>query len=69
MLIENLERLIRDFPGLRATELAERLFGINGYHSRLSAECRLLAYAKRVERRGSGGPGDPYRYFPSKVPR
>ncbi|HTV35258.1 MAG TPA: hypothetical protein VMF12_02410 [Xanthobacteraceae bacterium] len=64
MLLDKLEQLIRETPGLTATELAERLFGIDGHHSRVSAECRLLAHFKRVERRGAGGPGDPYRYYP-----
>jgi hypothetical protein len=65
MLMDKLEHLIREAPGLTATELARKLFGVDGYHSRVGAECRLLAHSKRVERRGSGGPGDPYRYFPA----
>jgi hypothetical protein len=65
MLLERIEDLIHEVPGLTATQLAEKLFGLDGYHSRVSAECRLLVHLKRVERRGSGGPGDPYRYFPS----
>lgn len=67
MLLEKVERLIHETPGLTATELAQRLFGLDGYHSRVNAECRLLAHLKRVERRGSGGPGDPYRYFPANA--
>ncbi|HTV37383.1 MAG TPA: hypothetical protein VMF12_13205 [Xanthobacteraceae bacterium] len=65
MLIDDVEELIRKAPGLTATELAERLFGIDGHHARVSAECRLLVHFKRAERRGSGGPADPYRYFPA----
>ena len=64
MLIEKIERLIREAPGLTATELAQKLFGDDGYHARVGAECRLLAYLQRVERRGAGGVADPYRYFP-----
>jgi hypothetical protein len=67
MLVDKLEHLIREVPGLTATELAQRLFGLDGYHTRVSAECRLLAHLKRVERRGTGGPADPYRYFPLEV--
>jgi hypothetical protein len=65
MLIEDVERLIEEAPGLTATALAQRLFGHNGYHSRVSAECRALVHVKRVERRGNGGPGDPFTYYPA----
>jgi hypothetical protein len=67
MLLEKVERLIHKTPGLTATELAKMLFGLDADQSRISSECRLLAHVKRVERRGSGGPGDPYRYFPLLV--
>lgn len=69
MLIDKVEHLIRQTPGLTATELSQRLFGINGYHSRVSAECLALFYFKRVARQGSGGPGSPYRYFPPDLER
>jgi hypothetical protein len=64
MLIDDVERLIHEAPGLTATALAQRLFGHDGYHSRVSTECRVLAHVKRVERRGGGGPGDPFTYYP-----
>ena len=64
MLIDDVEHMIRSTPGLTATKLAEKLFGIHGHHARVSAECRMLAYFGRAERRGSGGPGDPFRYYP-----
>jgi hypothetical protein len=63
MLIEKLEHLICETPGLTATELA---FGINGYYSHVNGMCIALVYAKRAERCGFGGPGDPFRYFPPK---
>jgi hypothetical protein len=64
MLVDELEGLICKTPGLTATELACGLFGPHSYGGRVSAECRMLAHVGRIERRGSGGPGDPYRYFP-----
>ena len=64
MLIEDVERLINQAPGLTATALAQKLFGHDGYHSRVSAECRALVHVGRVEPRGYGGPGDPFRYYP-----
>lgn len=69
MLIDDVERLVRREPGLTATELARNLFGNDGYHSRLIAECRALIYAGWIERRDSGGPGDPFRYFQSRPRR
>lgn len=64
MLIEDVERLIEEAPGLTATALAQRLFGYDGYHSRVSAEIRALVHVGRVERRGTGGPGHPFTYHP-----
>lgn len=64
MLIDDIEKLICRTPGLTATALAYALFGEDGYNQRVSAECRTLVYAFRVERRGHGGPGDPFTYHP-----
>jgi len=64
-MLEELERLIRRKPGLTATQLAHALFGDDGYHERVGAACRTLSFSGRVERRGSGGPGDPYTYHPT----
>jgi len=63
-MLDRLEKLIRDRPGLTATQLAEELYGIDGYHERVGGACRTLARVDKVERRGRGGPGDPYTYFP-----
>ncbi len=65
MLIDLVEQTIRDKPGLTASEIAFELYGPNGYHQRVAAECRMLVYLGRIERRGSGGPSDPYTYHPS----
>ncbi len=64
VVLDELERLNHLTPGLTATELAEALFGLNGYHERVGAGCRMLAQFGRAERRGAGGPGDPYTYHP-----
>jgi hypothetical protein len=65
MLIKDVECLIDEAPGLTATALAQRLFGNDGYHSRVSAELRALVHVGRIERRGAGGPGDPFTYHPA----
>ena len=67
MLIAQVERLIRESPGLTATAIAQALFGHDGYSQRVNAECRSLVFAGRVERRGGGGPADPFTYHPCRI--
>jgi LysR family transcriptional regulator, hca operon transcriptional activator len=66
MLIDDIEKLICRTPGLTATALARVLFGGDGYNQRVNAECRTLVFARRIERRGRGGPGDPFTYHPTQ---
>ncbi len=65
MLADDIHSVICRNPGLTATQIAMRLYGDDGYHARVAADCRFLAHSGRVERRGAGGPGDPYTYYPS----
>jgi hypothetical protein len=64
MLVDDVEKLIRERPGMKATELAVALYGPSGYHDQIAGLCRQLLNAHRIERRGSGGPSDPFRYYP-----
>ena len=50
-------------PSLTERELAEVIFGPNGYQQQVNPTCRSLLARGLVERRGEGGPGDPYRYY------
>jgi hypothetical protein len=59
-----LEFLIRNGPGRTETELAEAIFGRQGYQQRVNQDCYLLTGKGTVERRGDGGNTDPFRYFP-----
>ncbi len=34
------------------------------YQQRVNQDCNLLVDRGRAERRGLGGPGDPYHYYP-----
>jgi len=65
MLIDDVERVLRDRSGGTATELARALYGSGGYQERINPALRMLCASGRASRQGSGGPGDPYRYFPN----
>jgi hypothetical protein len=65
MLIDDVERIIHTAPGLTATQIARKLYGIHGYGERVRAACQMLHHAGRIERTGQGGPGDPYRFHPA----
>lgn len=57
---------IRNSPGRTESELAHALFGDHASQARVNFPCRLLEIRQCVERRGLGGPGDPYRYYPGE---
>ena len=61
--IEVVEFLIRKGPGRTEAELATAIFGPCGQQPVVNQDCRLLEQRGAVERRGSGGSADPYRYF------
>ncbi len=56
--------LIDKGPGRTEAELAEAIFGKNGYQQRVNQECRMLSESGMIERRGSGGQADPFKYYP-----
>jgi hypothetical protein len=56
--------LIEKGPGRTQRELSEAIFGTGGYQQRVNVECDMLARQGAVEVRGSGGPSDPFRYYP-----
>jgi hypothetical protein len=64
MLLDDVERIIKEKPGLTATQMARLLFGSNGYAERINGACRILERSGRIERRGRGGPGNPFTYYP-----
>lgn len=63
-VIDDIEELINRKPGLSEVELAAELFGHGARQQRVNPSCRLLSKDGRVVRRGLGGNGDPFRYFP-----
>jgi hypothetical protein len=56
--------LIVNGPGRTAVELSHAIHGASGYQQQVNQDCEMLAHIGRVERRGMGGPSDPYRYWP-----
>jgi hypothetical protein len=63
MLLDDIERIIREKPGLTATQIARVLYGPNGYAERVNHGCLALTRVNRIARRGGGGPGDPFTYY------
>jgi hypothetical protein len=61
---DDVEAMIHRSPGLTEAEIAEEVLGAGARQQRVNPSCRELAAEGRVERRGHGGPGDPFRYYP-----
>jgi len=56
-LADNILSLVITTPGLTEAEIAARLFGRKAYQQRVNSTCRRLIRESRIERRGTGGPG------------
>ncbi len=67
MLMDQIEKTVLQIPGQTATEIARSLFGLDGYQERVNHLCAALVKAGRIERRGKGGPGDPFKHYPVRV--
>jgi hypothetical protein len=65
-LFDVIEFIIHKRPGLTEAELAEAIYGDRGYQQRVNQDCRRMESGRKVERRGGGGPSDPFRYYPAK---
>jgi hypothetical protein len=64
MLIDDIEKTIQTNPGLTATQIAKVIYGPQGYGEQVRTGCLALLRAGRIERRGRGGSGDPFTYYP-----
>jgi hypothetical protein len=64
MYLDNIEKVVREKPGLRATQIARVLYGPYGYGEQVRTGCLTLLRQGRIERRGRGGSGDPFTYYP-----
>jgi hypothetical protein len=66
---DDIELLVGRKPGLTEAELAQHLFGREGYQQRVNSNCRRLIKQGRIERHGDGGPGDPFTYRSTRLAR
>ncbi len=68
-LVDDILSLITRQPGLTEAEIAKHLFGNLGYQQRVNSTCRRLIHEDCIERRGNGGPGDPFTYHRKRIVR
>jgi hypothetical protein len=68
-LADDIDLLVSRRPGLTELALAKSLFGPMGYQQRVNSTCRHLFMERNVERRGTGGPGHPFTYYPGEINR
>jgi hypothetical protein len=66
--IDVIQYLIEHGPGRTELELAKAIHGEAGVQQHVNQDCEALARTYRVERRGVGGPTQPYRYYPKQKP-
>jgi hypothetical protein len=62
---DNIEKTIRANPGLKATQIAQVMYGPSGYGEQVRMGCLALLRAGQIERRGRGGSADPFTYYPA----
>lgn len=62
MTKQRILELIAARPDLTEVEISEHLFGSDGYQQHVNSACGELVQALWLERQGTGGHGDPFRY-------
>ena len=61
-----LQYLIQKGPGRTELELARAIHGGESYQQSVNTHCAMLVIEGKAERRGAGGRGEPYRYWPAR---
>lgn len=56
--------IVRRRPGMTELEIAKKIYGPSALQPQVNPHCRRLLESGLVERRGSGGVGDPFIYYP-----
>ena len=54
--------LVRRRSDLTEAEMANQIFGKEGYQQRVNSTCRRLLKEGKLKRHGRGGASDPYTY-------
>ena len=65
-LADDIEALVAMRPGLTEAQIAEHLYGADGYQQKVNSTCRRLVRQGRVRRDGQGYQSDPYTYHSGK---
>lgn len=58
--------LVSRRPGMTELEIAKAIHGPVAVQQQVNQNCRLLVGRGLIERRGAGGRGDPYVYYPAQ---
>ena len=66
-LADHIDQLVSHRPGMAEPALAKSLFGRVGYQQRVNSTCRRVFREGHLERRGNGGPGHPFTYYPGRI--
>jgi hypothetical protein len=66
--IDVLQFLVEKGPGRTEIELARAIHDDTAYQQQVNQDIRMLSDRGSIERRGGGGPNDPYRYHPKQKP-
>lgn len=56
---------VRKWPGRTQREIAALIYKDRGVQQRVNRHCALLVALGRIVQRGTGGPSDPFRYYPA----
>jgi hypothetical protein len=56
---------VKGRPGMTELQIAKSIYGSSAIQQQVNADCRLLVERGQIERRGAGGPADPFIYYPA----
>jgi len=62
---ERIVEFVSKTPGKTQRDIAEGLYGKNGYQQQVNQEVRGCVFLGYLREEGRGGTGDPYRYYPT----
>ena len=66
-LAEKIAALVAVQPGLSEAQIAQRIYGAEGYPQMVNSKCRRLLQEGRIRREGQGYRTDPFTYHPPRI--